>query len=130
MLPRALSEIYENIRDFYVARDSDRVVACAALHVCWSDLAEVRSVAVSEDRRRQGVGARLVRACLEEADGLGIPRLFCLTYKPDFFETTGFKLADKADLPRKVWSDCYRCPKFPNCDEIAMVWERALAATP
>lgn len=121
MLPRALSEIYETIRDFYVIRDGEQVVGCAALHINWEDLAEVRSVAVTEQRHRQGIGSLLVQACINEARELGIPRLFCLTYKPGLFEKAGFKQVDKAELPRKVWSDCYRCVKFPNCDEVALV---------
>lgn len=121
MLPRALSEIYENVRDFYVVRDGDQVVGCAALHVNWDDLAEVRSVAVSEQRHRQGIGLILVEACVAEAREMGIPRIFCLTYKPAFFERAGFRQLDKAELPRKVWSDCYRCAKFPNCDEVALM---------
>jgi len=120
MLPRALSEVYENIRDFFVVRDGDNVVACAALHVYWSDLAEVRGVAVSEDRQGSRLGAELVGACLNEAKSLGIPRVFCLTYKATFFEKQGFRQVDKLELPRKVWSECYRCPKFPDCDEVAL----------
>ena len=120
MLPRALSEIFENVRDFFVVRDGDTVVACAALHVYWSDLAEIRGVAVSEDCQGQGVGAKLVEACLDEARALGIPRIFCLTYKAAFFEKQGFRQVDKLELPRKVWSECYRCPKFPDCDEVAL----------
>jgi amino-acid N-acetyltransferase len=120
MLPRALSEIFENVRDFFVVRDGDIVVACAALHVYWSDLAEIRGVAVSEGCQGQGVGAKLVEACLDEARALGIPRIFCLTYKATFFEKQGFRQVDKLELPRKVWSECYRCPKFPDCDEVAL----------
>lgn len=120
MLPRALSEIYENIRDFYVIRAGDAVIACGSLHVYWSDLAEVRGVAVEESRQGQGLGKVLVNECLQEARSLGIPRVFCLTYKAGFFEKLGFCQVDKLELPRKVWSECYRCPKFPNCDEVAL----------
>ena len=122
MLPRALSEIYENTRDFFVVREEDRVVACAALHIYWSDLAELRAVTVSEDRQNQGIGARLVQACLGEAKELGIPKVFCLTYKRAFFEKFGFNEVDSMELPRKVWAECYRCPKFPNCDEVALIY--------
>lgn len=121
MLARPLSEIYENLRDFFVIRDGDRVIACAALHINWSDLAEIKSVAVSEDCQREGVGSRLIKACLKEARGLGLPTVFCLTYKPAFFEKLGFSQIDKMELPQKVWNECYRCPKFPNCDEIALI---------
>jgi amino-acid N-acetyltransferase len=124
MLPRALSEIYENIRDFFVARnEKGEPVGCVALHVNWSDLAEVKSLAVSADKHRKGIGAMLVKACVEEAETLGIETVFCLTYKPDFFEKVGFKREDKAKLPRKVWTECYRCPKFPDCDEVALVYD-------
>ena len=122
MLPRALSEIYENIRDFFVIRDGEKVVACASLHVYWSDLAEVRGVAVAEEMQNQRLGGKLIEACIHEAKELGIPQAFCLTYRASFFERQGFKRVDKAELPRKIWSECYRCPKFPDCDEVAMTY--------
>jgi len=121
MLPRALSEIYEGIRDYFVVREAGQVVACAALHVTWIDLAEIRSLAVDEKEQKQRIGSLLVQACLEEARELGIPRVFCLVRKPAFFEKHGFQLIDKMELPQKVWTECYRCPKFPNCDEVALV---------
>jgi len=122
MLARSLSEIYENIRDYFVVRQGERVIACVALHVSWSDLAEVKSLAVADDTQRQGIGDQLVEACLKEAKELGIPTVFCLTYKPAFFEKCGFSQVDKAELPHKVWGECYRCPKFPNCDEVALIY--------
>ena len=122
MLARPLSEIYENIRDYFVARQGERVTACAALHVNWLDLAEIKSVAVTEDSQRQGIGDQLILACLKEAGELGIATVFCLTYRPAFFEKFGFSQIDKMELPHKVWTECYRCPKFPNCDEIALIY--------
>ena len=121
MLPRSLSEIYENIRDFFVVRQGDQMIACAALHVIWSDLAEIKSVAVASDSQGQGIGASLVEACLEEAAALGIPTVFCLTYRPQFFARFEMKEIDKMELPRKVWTECYRCPKFPDCGEVALI---------
>ncbi len=121
MLPRPLSEIYEGIRDYFVVRDNGELVGCAALHVNWSDLAEIRSVAVSEPYQRKRIGYRIVRACLNEARELGLPTVFCLTYKPGFFEKLDFVRVDKMELPQKVWNECFRCPKFPNCDEVAMI---------
>ena len=121
MLARSLSEIYENIRDFFVIKQGEQVIACAALHVCWSDLAEIKSVAVAEDSQQHGIGAQLVEACLKEAKALGIPTVFCLTYRPSFFEKFGLTQIDKMELPRKVWTECYRCPKFPDCDEVALI---------
>ena len=122
MLARSLSEIYENIRDYFVVRQGERVIACAALHVSWSDLAEIKSVAVTEDSQKQGIGDQLVEACLREAKELGIPTVFCLTYKSAFFEKVGFSQVDKAELPHKVWGECYRCPQFPDCDEVALIY--------
>lgn len=128
MLARPLSELYEDIRDYFVIKEGDDVLACGALHVSWSDLAEVRSVAVAENRKNQGLGAALVAACLEEAAALGIKSVFCFTYQPAFFKRSGFIDVDKADLPRKVWTDCFRCPKFPNCDEAALIYHAAESA--
>ena len=121
MLPRALSEIYENIRDFFVVRDEGQVIACAALHIYWSDLAEIRGVAVSETWQGRQIGRKLVEACLREAKRLEITQVFCLTYRPSFFEKFAFRRVDTMELPRKVWAECYRCPKFPNCDEVALI---------
>lgn len=122
MLSRSLSELYEALRDFYVeVDDNGRILGAAALHIVWEDLAEVRSVAVVEDSGRKGVGSSLVNACISEAQLLGLKRIFCLTYKPDFFAKFGFILVDKSTLPHKVWGDCIKCPKFPDCDENAMI---------
>jgi amino-acid N-acetyltransferase len=120
MLPRPLSELYENIRDFFVVRKGRKIIGCAALHVMWSDMAEIKSVAVDEELQKQGVGNQLVSACLKEAKVLGIATIFCLTYKPAFFGKFGLKEVDKMSLPQKIWTECYRCPKYPNCDETAM----------
>lgn len=122
MLPRPLSEIYENIRDFFVIRDSGQVIACAALHVLWEDLAEIKSVAVNLEHQKQGWGEKLVRQCLDEARQLGIPRVFCLTYTPEFFSKCGFILIDRQNLPQKIWGECFKCPKFPDCDETALIY--------
>jgi len=123
MLPRSLSEMYESIRDYFVIRRDGEVLACAALHVSWADLAEIKSLAVAEDIQRQGIGSRLIVACLDEAKELGTPTVFCLTYKPALFEKFGFSQVDKMELPRKVWTECYRCPKFPDCDEVALIYK-------
>jgi amino-acid N-acetyltransferase len=90
MLPRPLAEIYEHLRDFFIVRERQEVVACAALHIMWEDLAEVRSLAVVENNQDQGVGLLLVNACLEEARRLGIRTVFALTQQPAFFERAGF----------------------------------------
>jgi amino-acid N-acetyltransferase len=121
VLPRALSDIYENIRDYFVIRDEDHLIGCVALHVNWADLAEVRSLAVEEKAQAKGIGSLLVETCLNEAKTLDILTVFCLTRRPAFFEKHGFQLVDKMKLPHKVWSECYHCPRFPNCDEVALI---------
>ncbi len=123
MLARPLSELYESVRDLFVVREDARVIGCAALHVDWSDLAEVRSVAVVVEARSKGVGASLVKACINEAREIGIPTVFCLTARSGFFEQLGFRQVDRLELPRKVWTECYRCSKFPDCDEVALVYD-------
>lgn len=120
MLPRALNAIYENIRDFVVLEIDGRVRGCCALHVLWEDLAEIKSLAVEEDLHGGGYGRKLVEACLDEAREMGIPRVFALTYIPEFFEKLGFSRVDKSELPQKIWSDCINCPKFPDCGEEAV----------
>jgi amino-acid N-acetyltransferase len=121
MLSRSLSELYESVRDFYVLEEGGKLMGACALHIMWEDLAEIRSVAVAEEAGRQGIGTRLVQSCLDEARALGLKKVFCLTYKPDFFGRFGFTIVDKSELPQKVWRDCVNCVKFPDCDEIAMV---------
>lgn len=123
MLPRSFNELYENLRDYYVMENGGDVVGCCALHVTWSDLAEVKGLAVREDYQGKRLGDLLVRACLDDAKGLGLTRLFVLTYIPDYFQRFGFRPVDKAELPQKVWSECIRCPKFPDCGEISMALE-------
>jgi amino-acid N-acetyltransferase len=121
MLPRTMGEVYENIRDFFVVRDEvGELLGCVALHIVWSDLAEVKSLAVAETAQSKGLGSLLVEAAVDEARAIGLERVFALTYRPNFFERLGFVTADVMTLPRKVWNECYRCPKFPSCNEIAL----------
>ena len=123
MLPRSLSELYDNLRDFYVYEEEGEVAGVCALHISWDDLAEVRSLVVAERHIRKGIGKKLVTACVDEAREFGIKRVFALTYQRAFFEKLGFHEIDKMQLPHKIWGDCIKCSKFPDCDEIAMVME-------
>lgn len=123
MLPRSLSELYDNLRDFYVYEKKGEVAGVCALHICWDDLAEVRSLVVAERHVKKGIGKKLVTACVEEAREFGIRRVFALTYQRVFFEKLGFHEIDKVQLPHKIWGDCLKCAKFPGCDEIAMVMD-------
>jgi amino-acid N-acetyltransferase len=121
LLPRPLASIYEFIRDFVVAIDGEgTVVGCCALHVAWEDLAEVRSLAITEQAKNKGLGQQLVKRCIDDARKLGISRIFALTYIPPFFYKCGFHDISKDALPHKIWSDCINCHKFPDCDEQAV----------
>ena len=131
MLHRPLGEIYENIRDFYMIEEEGGTLSgCGALHVVWSHLAEIKSLAVMEDRQGRGYGKKIVLACLDEARTLGLETVFALTYKPEFFTKLGFRIVDKSNLPHKVWNECIRCPKFPGCGEIAVVYDLSRTSTP
>lgn len=121
LLPRSLNEIYDNIRDYYVIFEGEELVGVSALHICWADLAEVRSLLVKDSMRGRGYGGVLLKHCIDEARELGISRIFALTYKVGFFEHSGFSVTDKKELPHKIWSDCIKCSKFPDCDEIAVI---------
>lgn len=124
LLARSLSELYDRLREFYVLEDptrADWMVGACGLGVCWDDLAEIRSLAVPEDFQGMGYGSRLVEACLEEAGTLGIHKVFTLTYADGFFSRLGFEVVEKSVLPHKIWADCLKCAKFPDCDETAMM---------
>lgn len=121
MLPRSLNELYESIRDFFVYEKDGDILGCAALHVTWEDLAEIKSLAVVGSREKKGIGSSLVEAVFEDAKRLKVKRIFALTYVPSFFQRFGFKKVPHSELPHKIWSECIRCVKFPDCQESAMV---------
>jgi amino-acid N-acetyltransferase len=121
MLFRSLADIYENLQSFIVTEFDGNVVGCCALEIIWADLAEIKSLAVDGTKRQAGIGKALVAAALEQAALLGVPKIFALTLEPEFFVKSGFEVVEKDALPMKVWSDCARCPKQQNCDEIAML---------
>lgn len=121
MLFRSPADIYENLQTFSVAELDGRIVGCCALEIIWADLAEIKSLAVDEAQKGKGAGRLLVGAALEQAAELGVPKVFALTLEPQFFEKQGFAIVEKETLPMKVWSDCARCTKQQNCDEIAVI---------
>jgi amino-acid N-acetyltransferase len=131
LLGRSLSSLYDQLRDFTVFvekeeehPDQEKLIGVCALHICWDNLAEIRSLAVADGFHDRGVGRQLVNNALAEADSFGITRIFTLTYQPDFFRKLRFVDVDKSELPHKVWSDCINCSKFPDCNEEALVWEK------
>lgn len=123
MLPRSLNELYENIRDFFIAEESNEMHGVCALHILWEDLAEIKSLAVKKESQKKGIGRLLVKKCLNEAKKIGVKKVFVLTYIPEFFKKAGFKELDKSKLPQKIWGECIKCPKFPECDEIALIYK-------
>jgi amino-acid N-acetyltransferase len=120
MLGRSRNMLYENIREFLLAEIDGQVVGVASLHILWSDLAEIRALAVSNDYKRKGIGTLIVKGLEEEARELGCTKLFALTYQPEFFKYCGYEEVSKEQMPQKVWSECINCIKFPNCDETAV----------
>ena len=126
MLPRSLMEIYSSLRDFFIYYDEEKslMAGVCAMNIIWENLAEIRSLCVEEDYRGKGIAKVLVEACFSEAITLGLFKVFTLTYKRDLFRELGFHEVDRATLPEKIWSDCFRCPKYPDyCDETAMIME-------
>ncbi len=129
MLPRGPQYVYENIRDFVVAvspeagddRTEERIVACGSLHVLWEDMAEIRSMAIQPQFQNHGLGREIVAFMREEAQQLGVKRLFTFTLTEAFFTALGFERKDKEELSPKVWGECSRCPKYFQCDEVGMI---------
>jgi amino-acid N-acetyltransferase len=117
MLPRSLMDIYGSLRDFYVYQDEgqNEIRGICAMSIIWENL---------EEHRLEGIGRKLVEACISEAITLELFRVFTLTYKQEFFHKLGFLEVKRSTLPEKIWSDCFRCSKYPDfCDEVAMILE-------
>ncbi len=126
MLPRSLMDIYGSLRDFFVYYDeeSQYIQGICAMNIIWENLTEIRSLYVDERYRGKGIARNLVEACVSEAITLELYRIFTLTYQKEFFIHLGFKVVDRSSLSEKIWSDCFRCSKYPDyCDEVAMIVE-------
>lgn len=122
MLSRSLRQLYEGMRDYFVAVKDGQIVGCSSLHLTWANLGEIRSIAVKKEYQNQNIGGALVRACLKEAKNLELKKIFLLTNKPDYFKRFDFKIISKVNLPKRIWSECMNCPRFPDyCDEVAMI---------
>lgn len=121
MLPRSMQELYEHVRDFTVLEDKGKIQGVCALHVLWEDLAEIRSLALAKKYHNTGIGRKLIQRCVSEAKSMGLKRVFVLTYQPGLFQNIGFEYIDKTELPQKIWGDCVKCPKFPDCDETSLI---------
>jgi amino-acid N-acetyltransferase len=121
VLPRSLNYIYENLRDFWIAEEKEIFMGCIALHIVWENLAEIKSLCIKKEAQGKGIGKKLIKKVLMEAKKLEIKKIFILTYFPNYFKKFGFSLIEKSKLPNKIWSECINCPKFPDCEEEAMI---------
>lgn len=132
LLPRALTYLYGHIRNFFVAYDIEtgELLGCSALAPVWEDLAEVCSLVVREDMRGKGLGRELVETCIHDSKALGLSKVFALTYQEQFFHRLGFETVEKDVLPQKIWADCVNCPKYPDCDEFAVLYDLAVKKCP
>lgn len=123
MILRGFDELYADLRSFMVAEEQGELLGCASVHLFWSDLAELKCVAVHEKQQRRGIGRAVVNACHADLRRLGISRAFCLTGATEFFERLGYGKVAKDSLPRFIWGECVRCPSFPVCNEEALVFD-------
>lgn len=123
MLFRSLADIYENLQTFLIAEEDGKLAGCCALQVIWSDLAEIKSLAVEKDFAGKGIGKQLVKSAMDVARNMGISKIFALTLEPGFFQKLGFEVVNNDLLPMKVWRDCAKCSKQENCDEIAVIYD-------
>ncbi len=121
MLHRTLPSLYQKIRDYTLIEEDNTIIGVGGLHVLWKDLSEICSLAIAPGYVNKGLGLALINIFLQENRELGIDKVFTLTYQPAFFEKCGFIRVGKDQLPQKVWTECINCPKFPNCDEIALI---------
>ncbi len=124
MLPKTHLQLYENLRDYTVVAEGaegGEILGCGALHLYWENLAEIRAVAVAHGIRQKGIGSSLVENLLGEARQYGLEQVFVFTYVPEFFSRFGFIQVEHRTMPLKVYNECFHCPKFNTCDEVAMV---------
>jgi len=123
MLSRSLDSLFTTIRDFVVMEKDGHIIGCCGVHPDWEDLGEVVSFAVARPHTRQGIGTRMLEACIEDSKTIGLGKLFVLTSSPDFFKKRGFTEIQKEDLPWKIWADCVNCPKYPDCNSASLIKE-------
>jgi amino-acid N-acetyltransferase len=121
MLHRSLSAIYENIQEFVVLENENKIVGCGALYVSWENLAEIKALAVSDEYKGHGFGRKIVEILQDNARNLGVNRVFALSFKPKFFIKLGYKIIPKETLPHKIWSECINCHLFSECGEVPLL---------
>ena len=108
LLTKETVTLYESVQEFTVAVDGDKVIGCGALHVLWEDLAEVRTVAVDEALRGQGIGHKILDAVSSRAKNIGVQRIFCLTFETEFFGRHGFDVIEGTPVDPDVYDQLLR----------------------
>ena len=129
LLPRPLTNLYEDVWEFTVAEEGGKLLGCGALRFYNQELAEIRSLCVDAPLKSKGVGRKLTEALFDEAERYGLKTVFALTVVPAFFEKLGFQKAPRERFPVKVFQDCLGCPKYSCCDEVAVSYELAWRRT-
>ena len=121
MLPRSHQALEDALPGYLVADHDGEVIGCGGLDQYSNDTAEIYGLATAPENVVRGTGTTIVEALIEKARSEKISQVFAMTLAPAFFEKMGFRTVEHKDVPLKVWKDCVACPKYGNCDEIAMV---------
>ncbi len=108
MLSKETVTLYESVQEFLIAEKDGKVVGCGALHVLWEDLAEVRTVAVSQEFHKQGIGHLILNEIIKRAREIGVKRIFCLTFQTQFFGSIGFKEIEGTPVEPDVYAQLLR----------------------
>jgi amino-acid N-acetyltransferase len=124
ILYRSTDEIAQNIRSYIIAKIGNEIIGVVSLYIYSKELSEFRSLFVSENIRKSGVGRKLIQHGIELGKNLGLKEFLVLTYKKDFFLKLGFSEIEKSEIPNgKIWADCVKCQYFPVCDEVALLFK-------
>ena len=125
VLKRSKDDIASYLKNFIVAEENGTICGCCAARDFGHDLFEVRSLVVSPAYQGRGIGKMLVSFIIGRMDeGRTNWRLFTLTLQVKFFQSLGFTTVEKEIFPEKIWSDCFKCPKYHCCDETALLLEK------
>lgn len=127
ILERSEDEVATNIRSYILAKEDEKLVGYAALHIHSPRLAEIRSLIVSSEYRGKSIGKEMVLFALAEAESLDVSEeVLVLTYLPEFFKKMDFVEIPKETIPEhKIWADCIKCIHFPICNEVSLVYKLA-----
>ena len=108
LLEKATVTLYEDVQEFWVVLDDERIVGCGALHILWEDLGEIRTVAVDQNEQRRGIGGLIVDRLIQHGRDLGIGRIFVLTFETSFFGGHGFREIVGTPVTPEVYTELRR----------------------